>query len=76
MFVANISTLLPASDRKLEEIRIETENDNTLKVVMKYIKKGWPKKKDKCELHQGGHFLEKPGKTWKSLEFKKLSGKP
>ena len=38
---------LPASDHRLEEIRIELKRDDTLKVVMQHTQHGWPDDKRK-----------------------------
>ena len=37
--------ILPASDRRLEEIRSALEKDDTLRVVMHHVQNGWPDKK-------------------------------
>lgn len=36
---------LPASDQRLDEIRSELKNDDTLKTVMQYVQNGWPEEK-------------------------------
>ena len=38
---------LPASDKRLDEIRRELKKDDTLKVVMQYVQDGWPTDKRK-----------------------------
>ncbi|KAL8616804.1 hypothetical protein ACOMHN_017841 [Nucella lapillus] len=44
-YVRDIMLTLPASDRRLEEIRSELKKDDTLKVVMHHVQNGWPDKK-------------------------------
>ncbi|KAL8621387.1 hypothetical protein ACOMHN_048187 [Nucella lapillus] len=44
-YVRAIMLTLPASDRRLEEIRSELKKDDTLKVVMHHVQNGWPDKK-------------------------------
>ena len=36
---------LPASDQRLDEIRSELKNDDTLETVMQYVQNGWPEEK-------------------------------
>ena len=40
---------LPASDRRLEEIRREVAKNDTLAIVSRYVKTGWPD--DKRKVH-------------------------
>ena len=46
-YVNVVTVSLPASDHRLEEIRIELKRDDTLKVVMQYTQHGWPDDKRK-----------------------------
>ena len=36
---------LPASDQRLDEIRSELKNDNTIKTVMQHVQNEWPEEK-------------------------------
>ncbi|KAL8599835.1 hypothetical protein ACOMHN_038408 [Nucella lapillus] len=44
-YVGAIMLTLPASDRRLEEIRSELKKDDTLRVVLHHVQNGWPDKK-------------------------------
>ena len=44
-YVNAVLVTLPASDQRLDEIRSELENDDTLKTVMQYVQNGWPEEK-------------------------------
>ena len=44
-YVNAVLVTLPASDRRLDEIRSELKNDDTLKTVMQYVQNGWPEEK-------------------------------
>ena len=46
-YVNAVMVSLPASDHRLEEIRIELKMDGTLKIVMQYMQHGWPDDKRK-----------------------------
>ena len=48
-YVNAILVQLPASDRRLEEIRREVAKDDTLAIVTQYVKHGWPD--DKRKVH-------------------------
>ena len=47
VYVNAILVQLPASDRRLEEIRREVAKDDTLAIVSQYVKHGWPDDKRK-----------------------------
>ena len=40
-----VQVTLPASDQRLNEIRSELKNDDTLNTVMQYVQNGWPEEK-------------------------------
>ena len=40
--------LVTIPDQRLDEIRSELKNDDTLKLVMQYVQKGWPDKQKVC----------------------------
>ena len=44
-YVNAVLVTLPASDQRLDEIRSELKNDDTLKTVMQYVQNGWPGEK-------------------------------
>ena len=44
-YVNAVLVTLPASDQRLDEIRSELKNDDTLKSVMQYVQNGWPEEK-------------------------------
>ena len=44
-YVNAVFVTLPASDQRLDEIRRELNNDDTLKLVMQYVQNGWPDEK-------------------------------
>lgn len=44
-YVNAVLVTLPASDQRLDEIRSELKNDDTLKTVMQYVQNGWPEEK-------------------------------
>lgn len=44
-YVNAVLITLPASDQRLDEIRSELKNDDTLKTVMQYVQNGWPEEK-------------------------------
>ena len=44
-YVSAVLLTLPASDRRLEEIRAELQKDDILKTVMHHVQNGWPDKK-------------------------------
>ena len=44
-YVNTVMVNLPASDKRLEEIRIALRQDETLKLVMHYVEHGWPLRK-------------------------------
>ena len=46
-YVNAVLVQLPASDRRLEEIRREVAKDDTLAIVSRYVKTGWPDNKRK-----------------------------
>ena len=46
-YVNSILVQLPASDKRLEDIRSELKTDDTLKLVMHYVQHGWPENKNK-----------------------------
>ena len=48
-YVNAVLVQLPASDRRLEEIRREVAKDDTLAIVSRYVKTGWPD--DKRKVH-------------------------
>ena len=48
VYVNAVMEQLPASNTKLNEIRIETEEDEALQKVIETMKKGWPKHKRIC----------------------------
>ena len=47
-YVQAVSEDLPASDEKLEEIRVETEKDQILQEVITTMEKGWPRVRKDC----------------------------
>ena len=46
-YVNAVLVTLPASDQRLDEIRSELKNDDTLKTVMQYVQHGWPEEKQR-----------------------------
>ena len=44
-YVNAVLVTLPASDQRLDEIRSELKNDDTLKTVMQYVQNKWPEEK-------------------------------
>ena len=44
-YVNAVLVTLPASDQRLDEIRSELKNNDTLKTVMQYVQNGWPEEK-------------------------------
>jgi len=46
-YVNAVLVTLPASDQRLDEIRSELKNDDTLKTAMHYVQNGWPEEKRK-----------------------------
>ena len=44
LYVSHINRTLPATDRRLDEIRINQNEDETCRLLMKYIQDGWPEK--------------------------------
>ena len=44
-YVHSIVTSLPVSSSKLDEIQKETSNDETLKLVSRFVEQGWPSSK-------------------------------
>ncbi|CAC5369073.1 unnamed protein product [Mytilus coruscus] len=44
-FINMVIKSMPVSDKKMEEIRDETEKDDKLSIVRKYIREGWPENK-------------------------------
>jgi transposase InsO family protein len=44
VYVNSVLQTIPASDRRLQEIRTELQKDVTLKTVMHYVMNGWPDK--------------------------------
>lgn len=49
-YVDMIMASLPASSKRTEQIRQETEKDETLKELKRMIKQGWPEYKSDCPL--------------------------
>ncbi|CAC5382215.1 unnamed protein product [Mytilus coruscus] len=41
-FINMVIKSMPVSDKKIEEIKDETEKDDKLSIVRKYIREGWP----------------------------------
>jgi len=46
-YVNAVLVTSPASEQRLDEIRPELKNDDTLKTVMHYVQNGWPEEKRK-----------------------------
>ena len=46
-YVNAVLITLPASDKRLDEIRNELKTDDTLRLVMHYVRHGWPEPKSK-----------------------------
>ena len=49
LLVNAVLVTLPMSDHKLEEIRRETKKDENLKLVMHYVRFGWPETNSLCK---------------------------
>ena len=45
-YIQNIIQDLPISDKRLKELRMEQERDETCQVLKTYIADGWPEKKE------------------------------
>ena len=44
-YVNAVLVTLPASDQRLDDIRSELKNEDTLKIMMQYVQNGWPEEK-------------------------------
>ena len=58
-FVNVVMVMLPASDKRLDEIRRELQKDETLRVVMHYVQEGWPNDKRKLYGPIGKYWSER-----------------
>lgn len=47
--VSMVISSLPVSDRKLKEIKVQTEKDEQLSLLQKVIQEGWPVYRNQCQ---------------------------
>ena len=57
-YVNAVLVTLPASDQRLDEIRSELKNDDTLKTVMQYVQHGWLEEKRRVHGPIAKHWSE------------------
>ena len=50
MHVHLVTTNMPATSSRLDQIRKDTKSDETLQAVLQMIKQGWPKHRNQCPL--------------------------
>ena len=58
-YVSAVLVTLPASDQRLDEIRSELKNDDTLKTVMQYVQNGWPEEKRRVHGPRAKYWSER-----------------